>query len=223
MKKYSLLSLAVLSLSLLGFTPRLVLAEGLDLGITPINVAQAVESDAGKASINYIVPETVPAIAQPKPMACWATSATMMVSWHDRASYSIEQVMDKAGENYRRIFEEDTGLEQKDEKQLYPALNMTAEVPQSYTIEGLLSLLTNHGLLWVTTDEGSKSSPAIHDRIVIGMTGDGTLDGTYLQIIDPADGNRYKESFRNFMRKFEQVASGDMESSADVRIQVVHF
>ncbi|WP_375514273.1 papain-like cysteine protease family protein [uncultured Nostoc sp.] len=223
MKKYSLLSLAVLSLSLLGSTPRLVLAEDLYSGIALINVAQAVESDAGTASINYTVPETVPAIAQPKPNACWATSATMMVSWHDRASYSIEQVMDKAGEYYSRIFEEDTGLFQFDQKQLFSALNMIAEAPQSYTVEGLLSLLKNYGPLWVTTDVGSKSSPALHDRIVIGMTGDGTLDGTDLEIIDPAYGNRYNESFRNFMRKFEQVASGDIQRGEGVRIQVVHF
>ncbi|BAZ40328.1 hypothetical protein NIES4101_62890 [Calothrix sp. NIES-4101] len=224
MKKYSLLSLAIISFSLLissAYNP--VLAENLDSNNTTIFIAEDVTEGQGSNAIDYTVPDTVPAISQPKPNACWATSATMMLGWREQTSYSIEQVMDKAGEKFRKIFDDDTGLKQADKEAFLSALNMTAEAPQSYTVEGLLSLLKKHGSLWVTTDEGSSSSPAIHARIVTGMKGDGTVDRTFLDIIDPADGTRKSESFRNFMGKFEQVASGDMKTGADVRIQVVHF
>ena len=35
------------------------------------------------------------------------------------------------------------------------------------------------------------------------MSGDGSVDGTVMHIIDPAGGRRYQESFRVFIAKYE--------------------
>ncbi len=72
---------------------------------------------------------------------------------------------------------------------------MTEKTPH-YTPENLLTLLQNHGLIWVTTKE-----PENHTRIIAGISGDGTPDGTSLQIINPADGCSYNEIFSSFAQK----------------------
>lgn len=50
----------------------------------------------------------------------------------------------------------------------------------------------------------------------LGIYGDGTVDGLFLLINDPAGGRQYTESFRAFSKKFEEVADAP-------RLQVMHF
>lgn len=168
---------------------------------------------------NYTVPGLVPALAQPSDNTCWATSATMMVSWHDNASYTIEQVMDMAGQVYRDKFTSDQGLASSEKADFLAALGLQGEPPMDYTVDGLLSLLQSYGPLWATTDEDPSEDFAIHARIITGMSGDGSVDGTFLQINDPADGQQHNESFREFAQKFDQVAG----PGGDLRIQIVHY
>jgi Papain-like cysteine protease AvrRpt2 len=56
----------------------------------------------------------------------------------------------------------------------------------SHSVEGMLQLLKTHGPIWVTTDEDPSALFAIHARIITGMVGDGTPDGTLLRVTDPA-------------------------------------
>src|SRR5262249_17081632 len=61
----------------------------------------------------------------------------------------------------------------------------------------------------------------IHARVLIGMYGDGTIDGTRMVFIDPADGQRHEKSFLSFQQSFEQVAM-DVRRDRPLWIQVVH-
>jgi hypothetical protein len=61
-------------------------------------------------SISFDVQGDVPAISQPKSMACWATVTTMNMSWKNQQSYSIESAMDSLGSDFRKIFDDNTGL-----------------------------------------------------------------------------------------------------------------
>lgn len=172
----------------------------------------------GKAAFDYNVPGIVPLIAQPSTMTCWATVATMMVCWRDQASRTIANVMDEAGAVYRQKFDNNQGLKGSEKEAFLTALGLHGEPPASYTISGLRALLQTHGPLWVTTDEDPSEDFAIHARIVTGMFGDETLDGTFLRINDPAGGRQYTESFRAFQQKFEDVAA-----AGPLRVQIVHF
>ncbi len=168
---------------------------------------------------NYTVPGVVPTLTQPSDMTCWATTATMMVSWHDSASYTIEQVMSMAGQTYQDKFANNNGLASSEKADFLATLGLQAEPPMNNSVNGLLQLLQNSGPLWVTTDEDPSANFAIHARVVTGMSGDGSVDSTFLQINDPADGQAHSESFRTFAQKFEAVAG----PGGDLRIQVVHF
>jgi hypothetical protein len=74
--------------------------------------------------------------------------------------------------------------------------------------------------LWVTTDEDPTSGFAIHARIMTGIRGDGTPDGTTLDIADPGTGTAYQEKFGKFLDKYEAEAR---DSKAPLRIQIVHW
>jgi hypothetical protein len=182
-------------------------------------------SEGGTGGSNTInTPQyDVPALTQPSDMTCWATVATMMISWQDSVSYDIPTVMDRAGAIYRSKFDTNKGLRGSEKQPFLDVLNLRSEPPQDYAVVGMQRLIGNYGPLWVTTDESPDEHFAIHARIVTGMTGDGSADGTMLTIIDPADGQVHTESYNNFTQKFDRVAFDDMNTSSDFRVQVVHF
>ncbi|MCB0263900.1 MAG: hypothetical protein KDH98_12155, partial [Calditrichaeota bacterium] len=175
------------------------------------------EKGEGSESFDYNVPGIVPIIAQPSNLTCWATVATMMVSWKDSVSYPITDVMDSAGAIYRTKFDNNQGLLGSEKPAFLAALGLTGEAPQSYSVQGFRNLLESVGPLWATTDELPGDGFAIHARIVTGMFGDGTPENTFLRINDPAGGRQYSETFLKFMQKFEEVAAGGL------RVQIVHF
>jgi Papain-like cysteine protease AvrRpt2 len=73
---------------------------------------------------------------------------------------------------------------------------MAKQARQHYTPEGILSLLQNHGSIWVNYNDSGMQT-----RIITGIFGDGTPEGTNLQIIDPAGGCSYQESFNCFVER----------------------
>lgn len=165
----------------------------------------------------------VPILAQRSGMVCWATVATMMAAWKEASSLTVEQVMDRAGAMYRDRFEHNRGLRGQQKPDFLRSLGLLSEPPQSYSVAGMRQLLDTYGPLWITTDESPGTDFAVHARIATGMSGDGTVDGTKLQVNDPAGGRQYTETFRTFMRKFEELAAGDIAIDGEFRVQVVHF
>ncbi len=135
---------------------------------------------------DYTVPGLVPIIAQPSNMTCWATVAAMMMSWKDNVSYTIETAMDKAGVTYRAMFDANQGLLAAGHEAFATACSMSGEPPTGYTVSGLRGLIELHGPIIVIADEAPGSLWAIHARVVRGIYGDGTVDGTFLRINDPA-------------------------------------
>jgi|GEM_PF-5302716 len=160
----------------------------------------------------------MPIIAQPSCDTCWATVATMMVSWRDKASYTIQDVMNMAGPTYRAKFDKGEGLAASEKDAFLKTLGMTGEAPMCYTVSGLRALLETHGPLWATTDEQPGAGFSIHARIITGMFGDETVDGTSLRVIDPDGGRQYTETFREFAQKFEEVAG-----TGRLWVQIVNF
>jgi hypothetical protein len=140
----------------------------------------------------------------------------MMMSWKDKVSYTIETAMDKAGATYRTMFDNNQGLQAADHEAFATACGMTGEPPMNYTVSGLRSLIELNGPLIAIADEAPGGLWAIHARVIRGIYGDGTVDGTFLRINDPAGGRQYTESFRAFAQKYEEVADAP-------RLQIMHF
>jgi hypothetical protein len=175
------------------------------------------------STINYVVPGVVPALVQPSSMTCWATVSTMLVSWHETASYAIADVMQRAGSDYLTLYQGDQGLAGTAKPAFLASLSLSAEQPQDFSPDGWLALLQNHGALWVTTNEGPGQLFAVHARVVVGISGDETGDGTSLQIVDPADGSTSTETLTTFTKKFDDIARADSAPDLTFRPQVVHF
>jgi papain like cysteine protease AvrRpt2 len=170
----------------------------------------------------------VPVIKQPESMACWATAATIMVSWKENKTYNIEDVLARAGDKYRALYEANLGIEGEEKKQFLSSLNLRAEAPQTFTIKGWLWLLQTYGPLWVTSEDRQGKKFSVHARIVTAIKGDESIENTFLTIIDPQDGSEYTEDINEFTRKYENVARVDLgihetDPQKDLRPQIVHF
>lgn len=180
-----------------------------------LQIKETATTGSGSA-FDYTVPGLVPIIAQPSNMTCWATVATMMLSWRNNQSFTIQAAMDKAGAKYRTMFDNNEGLPGSEHDAFAAACGLKGEPPMSYTISGLRSLIENHGPLIAVADEAPGAVWAIHARVIRGIYGDGSLDGTFLRINDPAGGRQYTESFRAFAKKYEEVAAAP-------RLQIMHY
>ncbi len=171
-------------------------------------------------TLSYTVPGHVPPVAQDKPMACWATVTTMMISWRDSVSYAIAEATSKIGAKWRKIYEDDTGLSGADKPVFLAASGLSAEPPANYSIEQWETLLREYGPLWVTTNEGFGSPfSAVHARIIKGISGDGTPGGTTVDVVDPAGARTYTENFQTFVNKYQD----DVRNVASPRVQIVHW
>jgi len=188
-------------------------------------VAQA-KPPTGEMSFDYSVSGLVPLVGQPNDNACWATAATMLASWKDQASYTIQQVVDRAGPTYRAVLDAKAPLPGSMKVGFLTGLGLKAEPPMDYSVQGFLSVLRASGPLWVTTEEAASENFSVHGRVITGMFGDGTVDGTFLRINDPlpigSGSQPTPESYRTFMQKFDDVASGGTTPRRLIP-QVVHF
>jgi uncharacterized protein YycO len=178
--------------------------------------------------VNYQLPNEVPAIRQPSSMTCWATVTTMMMSWLDGKRRNatvvlpIEEALARVGQSYVNKFKANKGLATEEKAPFLAAAGFVALNPQSFPVSEWEAMLRTYGPLWVTTDEDASPGFAIHARIMTGISGDGTPEGTQVSIVDPAGGRAYKEKLSTFLRKFEEEAR-DTDHNVPLRIQVVHW
>ncbi len=179
---------------------------------------QPADDQSSTQSISFAVEGDVPAIAQPKSMACWATVTTMNMSWKNQQSYSIESAMDSLGSDFREIFDDNTGLAPDRVQDLSNATGMRVEYQRCETPDSILQLLQNYGPLVIIDDEDPSPAFAVHARIVRGIYGDGDAANTHLKIVDPDGGKTYDESFQDFTSKYEAMAD-----ATGWNLQMMHY
>jgi hypothetical protein len=187
------------------------------------NYYGAVIAEGGQ--LTYDVRGGVPIIGQAKSKDCWAASATMMVSWRDQASHSVDDVVNAAGPPYPDKYANNTGIAWTEARTFLNALGLRDEPPADYSAEQVLDFLKLYGPLWVTTEESPAGSFAPHARIITGIFGDGTPDGTFLRLNNPLPvgaGSQNVESYRSFMAKFDELALEEI-GHGGVGVQIFHF
>jgi len=174
----------------------------------------------GSESFDFSISGTIEPMQQPSTNTCWATVATMMVSWKDQQNHTIEQVMTKADSNYLQRFQQNKLLDLVNQLPGFlNALNMIGEPPQNPQISTYLNLLQSAGPIWLWTSEISSTPNIMHARILTGMSGDGTDTSTILDLIDPGDGQNHNETFDQFITKFE----AEIGATGVPVIQIIHF
>jgi len=110
---------------------------------------------------------------------------------------------------------------------IFPVWGMVAEAPQSYSVERFYDVLNTYGPLWV-----AAAVPSPHIRVITGMRGDGTPDGTTLTINDPWEtgmatfqlpnaGAQYTRTYTQFVGEMESLA----QQEKDIRgaIYIAHL
>src|SRR5690606_36368844 len=127
-------------------------------------------------------------VEQPSNMTCWAAGVTMMVSWRDQQSATIETVLQGLGGDWLTKFQANDGLAPAEIRALLASINAVEEGPVSYSPEGLARLLEDKGPLFEIGDDSVVNNLVIHVRIITAIKGDGTPEGTIVTLLDSADG-----------------------------------
>jgi peptidoglycan hydrolase-like protein with peptidoglycan-binding domain len=148
------------------------------------------------SNLPYQVPGLRVVLAQPSPMGCWATVYTMMKSWKDQASYPIRDAVGAVGTKWRDYYDASfatppKGLPSAEFGPFLTAARMSHQPMMNLAIEGWVSLLRRHGLLWIGASVTINPNTGLHSRILEGMSGDGTPEGTTMKMIDPDGGRQY--------------------------------
>jgi PKD repeat protein len=115
-------------------------------------------------------------IPQDTGMSCWAAGAAMLVGWRDRVSINPKDIAARIG--YTAQYDT-KGLDGSD-TEMFNAWGLVPEPPQTFSVASFKQMLEDFGPLWV-----ASGVPSAHIRVVTGMIGDGTPDGTLVYINDP--------------------------------------
>ena len=166
---------------------------------------------------------SVQPIAQSMSMSCWTAAAAMLLSWKNGIAYTELQIAQQAGPGFENDFTSNRGLTGPEVGSFATALALVAEPPQNWTVDGYAALLSSHGPLWVGSVITDANSIYKHVRVLTGIIGDGTFDGTIALILDPDGGRSYQESLSAFATELENIAKIDLSAGSDLNPQVIHL
>jgi hypothetical protein len=173
---------------------------------------------SSNARLNINVPGPVPAIAQPSSRSCWATVATMMISWRRRESMSISDAIATIGEPYVSHFNNNQVLFWTDTEAFGRAAGMKAVPLQSFSLEGFADLLQRtRSPLFVSIHPHGNPQDLTHIVVVTGLVGDGTIDGTKVNYNNPDGGHRRSMSYRQFHLRYEG------SERQPLTVQILHY
>jgi hypothetical protein len=173
--------------------------------------AQALE---GGTSFDFTWPD-VELVAQPTDWSCWAASASMVVGWRDRVSINSAEIA--AGTAHWVPYADvKKGLYPSDIDELAVAWRLTAQPPQSYSVEGFRALMASHGPLWI-----GVAVPSGHAIVAYGMYGDGMPSSTKVRVLDPwppGRGERYDMTFADLEAEYEAMMTTDAGGNVNLQI-----
>jgi hypothetical protein len=144
-----------------------------------------------------------------------------MVSWHQGRFITIEQLLNGLGYPWKGYFQSDAGLANQELGRFLKQVGLKGEPPANYTLQAYRDFLLQFGPLWITRGDGFNS----HARILVGLYGNGTYEGTCFEFIDPKTGSTKREPALDFLRSFEAEARHlvKIASDADFRMQIIHW
>lgn len=170
-----------------------------ELGISKLS-GTAIE-DSASFQVKYSV-QLVPQMTE---VSCWAAAAAMLVSWRQEVSVIPSEIANRIG--YWREYDE-RGYSINDEKVFkYWGLTYFRMTPNC---KGLAKLIAENGPLIIVTMEDPQQQDVAHARVIAGVKGDGSPEGTILTIYDPwpvNSGSVYEETYAQFIVKYNQLSS----------------
>jgi hypothetical protein len=122
----------------------------------------------------------------------------MMNNWRTGQSADITAVLDGLGGDWRAKFDRNEALSPVTLRAFLAALGLVEEGAVSYTPSGLARLVEQVGPLFEVGDDSVENNQVSHVRIITGVQGDGTPDGTTVTLVDSSGGTVTVETFSRF-------------------------
>jgi Papain-like cysteine protease AvrRpt2 len=158
---------------------------------------------SGASGESFDMRYEVPLIPQQTGFSAWAAAAAMLVAWRDEMPINLAELAQGTGAwtKYKSAL-------QTEDASFFKAWGLATKPAQVYTVDSFVQLIMDtFGPIWVAADP-----PGSHVRVITGVYGDGTAEGTFVLINDPwkADmtafqtpnpGAIYKETYQQFMKK----------------------
>jgi hypothetical protein len=180
------------------------------------------QAAARKPPIDQAVKWVLPLVLQaPKKRACWAAALTMLKSWAAGETMTIETALTPGGTFYLDRFKNDSGLLPGEVPAFREAYALRDASVGVLTAAALARQMAERGPLWVIADEDASATFSVHARVLIGITGDGTPQGTRVRFHDPASSQPGEESLQTFITKLEQLAAGVANSFGGFAPQIL--
>jgi hypothetical protein len=152
--------------------------------------------------ISYLVPGLIEPQRQKSKNTCWATSYAMMVSWRRGMSMDSEAAVRELGEPFIAFWVTDQGLPFEWNVEFARRGRLTGEPWYDISAEALLDMMQRAGLLWDAYSweviSNNKTVYGSHARLLYGIEGDGSGDGTNVFYMDPGDGVRHWETLAHY-------------------------
>jgi hypothetical protein len=175
---------------------------------TIATLKQGVSDSADK--FDFTVPGAISPLAQPSESTCWAAVVAMMRAWKSGTPepISVDGEIAKIGAPYTNLLSNKQELVTSHKNALFAKLDIVIDPIglASASPDQFLQTMRTFGPLWATVDADLTAKTAAHAKLIYGIRGDGTADGTMLRIIDPRAGTRIEQTFRAFSREFEELA-----------------
>ncbi len=183
---------------------------------------------SGNPDLVYAVRYDVELVPQSTGVSCWAAATAMIVGWRDFAVLNPEDIAEGTGYwaqyNHERYSISRT-LDPED-LNMFEIWGLVPDTRRTFNLDDIGELLWRYGPLWVATLENLNDRGRLdpHIRVITGIEGDGSAQGTLLYINDPWDRNRqrfrspnfgsqYTETFQEFIQKMTSLQ--DMEQNVD--------
>ena len=139
---------------------------------------------------------------------CWAYSYTMLYSWKHGQCNEVGTLMEMLGNPWKTMYDNNRPIPASRVMAFAQATGLQTEPLACYTVAGWVEQLRRHGLIWIWQLNAGASFG--HIRVLAGVTGDGSPDGSKLYILDPWLGRRYHETFEQFTRRYEGTAHASL-------------
>lgn len=140
-------------------------------------------------------------------MVCWATVATMMASWRDQQSHTVDSYIASLGDPWAAKLAGNQDLSPAEAPAFLATAGLQVESTQmNFTSERWESMLRDYGPLWVTADTNAAPGvQGVHAHILVGIHG--PSDGVpTVDVIDPGSGSELQLTMTDLVSRYEQLA-----------------
>lgn len=148
--------------------------------------------------LDYEVAGIINPVDQGVSNLCWLATTATLLSWKLLSLMDMKATAKHLGPEFEALHTSGDGLSSANIPLFLTRSKLISKAGQSRTAKTWEQLLKTHGLLAVGVDADQPNNYMAHLVTMYGISGDETLNGTTIKIIDPAGGVKKPLSFKQF-------------------------